>query len=110
MLPSLREELALYPGPRLADGQPSWTVHDPVRNQFFQIDWLTFEILSRWSFGDPARVVAAIAAETTLQPTVEDVDAVVKFLTDNQLLQVAPGAAGAFAQHLPHRGDPGPLD
>ncbi|HLA35106.1 MAG TPA: hypothetical protein VJ001_09625 [Rhodocyclaceae bacterium] len=41
-LPILREELALYPGPHLADGQPSWTLHDPVRNQFFRIDWLVF--------------------------------------------------------------------
>jgi len=34
-LPPLREELALLPGPALAGGQPSHTLHDPVRNLFF---------------------------------------------------------------------------
>ena len=41
-MPVLREELALLPGPALADGQPSHMLHDPVRNLFFQIDWPTF--------------------------------------------------------------------
>lgn len=44
-LPPLREELGLHPGPALATGEPSYTLEDPVRNQFFRIDWLTFEIL-----------------------------------------------------------------
>ncbi len=95
-LPKLREELALYPGPRLADGQPSWTLHDPVRNQFFRLDWLTFELLSRWSLQDAAAILAAISTETTLQPEVADVEAVLQFLAENQLLQ-AGAKEGAFA-------------
>ncbi len=59
-LPALREELALFAGPRLADGQPSWTLHDPVRNQFFQLDWLSFEIISRWHFDSPEQIAGAI--------------------------------------------------
>ena len=38
-LPILREELDLLHGPHLPDGQPTWTLHDPLRNQFFQLDW-----------------------------------------------------------------------
>lgn len=83
----LREELALHAGPRLSDGQPTWTLHDPVRNQFFRIDWQTFAILSHWQLDEPESVCNAVAAETTLRPEIEDVLAVGEFLAVNQLLQ-----------------------
>jgi len=102
-LPPLREELALLPGPALADGQPSHTLHDPVRNLFFQIDWASFEVLQRWSLGDAAAIATAVSAETPLPLTEEDVLAVVRFLGDNQLLQAPPGSAGAFAALLKKR-------
>lgn len=94
----LREELELLPGPRLADGQPSYTLHDPVRSLFFQIDWPTFEILSHWHLAEPAAIAAAIAATTTLQLDAAAVEGVIRFLHDNQLLQPEPGSAGALAQ------------
>src|SRR6266566_5183776 len=97
-LPALREELALYPGPRLADGQPSWTLHDPVRNAFFRIDWLTFEILSRWPLADAGAIAEVVARDTTLHPEMEDVEGVVRFLAENQLTRVAaPGSSNEFA-------------
>ncbi len=100
-LPALREELALLPGPPLADGQPSWTLHDPVRHQFFRIDWLTFEILARWSMGDAQAIANSIATRTTLHPQAADVEQVLAFLTHNQLLQQrGPGTAQRLAQHL----------
>ena len=102
-LPLLREELALLPGPALADGQPSHTLHDPVRNQFFQIDWSTFEILRRWHLDDPAAIAAAISQETTLHVDSDDLETVLYFLYDNQLLQPAPGSAAEFAYRLKKR-------
>lgn len=105
-LPPLREELSLHAGPPLAGGQPSWTLEDPVRNQFFRIDWLTFEILSRWSFHHAPDIVADIAQRTTLHPGVEDVGAVLQFLADNQLLRPDPlGSARAMTErHARTRG------
>ncbi|QNB06448.1 HlyD family efflux transporter periplasmic adaptor subunit [Herbaspirillum frisingense] len=103
VLPSLREELALLPGPVLSDGQPSHTLHDPVRNQFFQIDWPSFEVLSRWHLGDPAAIAAAVSVETTLQLQSADVEEVVVFLRDNQLLRPQPGTAADFAARLRQR-------
>jgi putative peptide zinc metalloprotease protein len=97
-LPALREELALYPGPRLPDGQPSWTLHDPVRNQFFRIDWLGFEIISRWALAEWRTIVDAIGRETTLRPQAEDVDVVIRFLVTNQLVQPGSGKAEALAE------------
>ncbi|WP_101049761.1 HlyD family efflux transporter periplasmic adaptor subunit [Macromonas nakdongensis] len=86
-LPTLREELSLLPGPALADGQPSWTLHDPVRNLFFRIDWPTFEVLQRWPLDDPEAMASDIAQQTTLQLTADDVLAVAQFLQQNQLVQ-----------------------
>ena len=86
-LPILREELALFPGHALADGQPSWTLHDPVRNQFFRIDWQAFEILSRWHLNNAQAIVDAIGVETTLTSELEDVDMLCRFLLENQLLR-----------------------
>ena len=86
-LPRLREELALLPGPVLGDGQTSWTLHDPVRNLFFRIDWPTFEVLRRWSANNPASIAADISAATTLHLEAADVLGVAQFLSSNQLVQ-----------------------
>lgn len=99
MLPPLREELALYPAPRQHDGHPAWTLHDPPRNRYFQIDWLTFEILSRWSLGNPTLIAEDVADTTPLQAESDDVDAVTRFLAENQLLQSwGAAAAGKLAE------------
>jgi putative peptide zinc metalloprotease protein len=87
MLPALREELALHPGPATAAGAPTWSLQDPVRNLFFRIDWLTFEVLARWHLGHPQAILAAIEAETTIQPEADDIEHVAKFLLDNELIQ-----------------------
>lgn len=86
-LPLLREEIDLHEGPRSRDGQPTWTLHDPARNQFFRIDWQTFCILGRWDLDDPRKICAAVAAETPLRPDADDVQHVADFLALNQLLQ-----------------------
>jgi putative peptide zinc metalloprotease protein len=97
-LPPLREELSLHPGPTLGTGEPSHTLEDPVRNQFFRIDWMTFEILKRWSLGNPDDILLSIEAGTPLNIGVEDIAAVLKFLHDNQLLQPDPlGSVKAMA-------------
>ncbi|MCI0915927.1 HlyD family efflux transporter periplasmic adaptor subunit [Pseudomonas stutzeri] len=96
--PLLREELSLLPGPVLADGQPSWTLHDPTRNRFFSLDWLTFEILRRWSYADAETIVDSIAADSTLQPEPDDVEQVARFLRTNQLVQLLPGNAQQLAE------------
>jgi len=101
-LPPLREELALLPGPALSDGQPSHTLHDPVRNLYFQIDWTTFEILCRWSIGDSRAIADAVNSDTTLQIDADDVGDVVLFLQNQQLLQPGPGSAAEYAQRLKH--------
>jgi len=86
-LPQLREELDLLPGPSLPDGQPSWTMHDPVRNLFFRIDWPTLEILQRWDMDSPDQIAADVSAHTTLDLAVHDVLEVAQFLVKHQLVK-----------------------
>lgn len=85
-LPRVREDLTLYPGPPDIDGAPMWTLHDPARNAYFQIDWLAFEVLSRLALGTAEAVAEAINLETTLQVDPGAVLAVLRFLGDNELL------------------------
>ena len=92
-LPRLREELDLLPGPSQPDGQPTWTMHDPVRNQFFRIDWPTLEILQRWDLDDPEQIADDISRHTTLALGPEDVMQVAQFLVQHQLVQATTSDA-----------------
>jgi len=85
-LPDLREEIALHPGPTALDGSPSWTLHDPARNQFYRLGWREFEMLSRWDSGSPANLIARLRRETTLDVEPEDVEEMAKFLSLHSLL------------------------
>jgi putative peptide zinc metalloprotease protein len=92
-LPRLRDELVLLPGPASAEGWPTWTLLDPVRNRFFRLSWAAFEILSRWDAGDADTVAARVEAETTLEVAAADVEDLVRFLHSSHLLRpLGPGA------------------
>lgn len=99
ILPPLREELSLHPGPVLATGEPSRILEDPVRSQFFRIDWLTFEILKRWSLGNPDDILLSLRTATPLDAVLDDIIAVLQFLTENQLLRPdSRGGAASMAE------------
>ena len=85
-LPPLREDLALHPGATQKDGAPSWVIEDPLRGRFFRIGWLEFEVLSRWHMGQAQQLAQSVAAETLLQPTVEEVLAIKQFFAQHELL------------------------
>ncbi len=86
-LPPLRQELSLHAGPTQSDGSPSWLLHDPAANRFYQLGWASFEILARWSLGEADAVRDAVNRETTLQVDGDEVQAVSDFLTRHQLVQ-----------------------
>ena len=88
-LPPLRQELTLAPAPAAPDGTPTWTLHDPAANRFYQIGWAAFEILSRWVLGDADAVTAAVNEQTTLQIDRQDVIDLVRFLSGHHLLQAS---------------------
>ena len=89
-LPLLRQDLRLFRGGAGSDGSPTWRIHDPVRNRFFEIGWLEFELLSRWGGArDPAGLLEAVARGTTLRPGPAELEGLVEFLAEHQLLQPA---------------------
>jgi putative peptide zinc metalloprotease protein len=99
-LPQLRQELSLIEGPALADGQPTHTLYDPVRNLYFQIDWPTFEVLSHWDKGEPETIAATICETTTLTIDAQTVLNVAQFFADNELLQPEIGSSHRMAERL----------
>ena len=92
-LPPLREELHLFSSASAKDGSPTWTLHDPVRNQFFRIDWQTFEILNRWSLGRSDSIAFSLSQQTALEVGKEDIESVRDFLAQNELIQTHSAAS-----------------
>ncbi len=98
-LPPLREDLQLTPGPLANNGAPTWTIYDPARNRFFRIGWHTFEILSRWHLGTPMAIATDVAAQTTLTPSVAEVEQVSHYLRYHMLLQITDQAGLDWLVH-----------
>src|SRR5689334_5422420 len=38
-LPLFRKDIKIYPGPNDADGSPTYNLFDPIRGQYFKINW-----------------------------------------------------------------------
>jgi putative peptide zinc metalloprotease protein len=85
-LVQLRDDLRLHPGAPTRGGEPTWTIEDALTHRFVEIDWPTFEILKRWSYGTPEAVCEAVAAQTMLDPQPDDVLAVQDFLLRHELV------------------------
>ncbi|MCB2180935.1 MAG: efflux RND transporter periplasmic adaptor subunit [Desulfobulbaceae bacterium] len=99
----LREDLQLLPGPVAEDGSPSWSLHDRVRNTFFRIGWLEFELLARWSTAKSNLVtvgdlVSRVNDETTLHTDEEEVLSLQQFLLLNCLLEAGSPEVQALLQ------------
>ncbi len=106
VLPPLREDLALSRGPVMA-GVPTWTVYDPARHRYIRLGWQDFEILSRWGLRDPAAIVAALEAETTLRPGAADILQLAAFCRDAELLRPVGAADSARLAASARRGEHG---
>lgn len=102
-LPSLRDDLALLPGPRERDGAPSWTIHDPARNRYFRIGREVFEILSRWRETDAATLAREVATQTERPVATAEVAGVAAFLTANELARGDAGGGRRLAARAQRR-------
>lgn len=102
-LPFLRDDLQLIPGPPAESGAPSWSLHDRVRNTFFRLGWLEFELLVRWSTAKNGQVTAAelterVNRETTIATEGDEVEALERFLLVNSLLAPRDPQVSALLQ------------
>jgi putative peptide zinc metalloprotease protein len=82
----------LTPGAATLEGAPTWMLHDPAGNRFFQIGWPAFEMLSRWTLDDAEAIVASVNAETTLTLTMDDFEVLLRMLRQQHLLVSATAA------------------
>lgn len=101
MLPRLRAELQLLPGPDAV-----WTLFDPVRNRYFRLGSSVAEILARWNAGSAKEVADRVCAETTLAVETADVADTLAFLAEQELLvPTRPDQIDALARRAErHRG------
>lgn len=87
LLPGLRQDLRLLRGDRQPDGVPTWRIHDPVRNRFFDVGWIEFELMQRWHEGiSIPELMAAVEASSPLKPSLDELATLVSFLEQHQLL------------------------
>jgi len=85
-LPALAPYLKLSRAPD-AEGEPAWTLHNPVANTYFKIDWIAFECLARFPLHSNASSLKdAIEKETTLTVELEQIADIVVFLQQNNLV------------------------
>ncbi len=91
----LRQDLRLYPGPRVG-GAPSWMLYDCLRHAYFQLDPNALAVLSAWDGPtDPGRLTARLEHDGPLLPP-GTVDAFFDFAERNELLE---GEVGAWQGH-----------
>lgn len=88
-LPALREDIRLLPGTRSWTGEPTWTLADPLRNRFFQLGERDIRLLNHWSSGTPEAVLAAVNAEQGFDADIEEVNALLGFLMNAELVDAS---------------------
>lgn len=98
--PVLREDLALYPGPRTPGGAPTWTLHDPAAHKYYRLGWLEFECLQHWSLADPERIAEAIEHAAPLHAHVSEIEEFADFLNVHQLAKPRGAAASSRLAEL----------
>ena len=87
MLPLIREDLNLHLSSTSSYGCPSWTIHDPVRNKFFQIEWRVYEVLRHWKKGTAKLIAEEVNRSTSLEIDENFIKDVESFFRLNQLFQ-----------------------
>ena len=99
-LPPLRDDLQIVKGMPTIQGEPTWTIVDPVRNKYIQIGWGAYQMLTRWKAGTTDGLLAKINDETTYPVTKKEIEDLILFLHANHLTQgpLTGGSAAFVAQ------------
>jgi len=94
-LPLFRRDLQLYPGPNESDGSPTYNLYDPVRAQFFKLNWAAFLIFRCLLPGmNLPQLIKAIEAESTLKVDPNEIKLLFNEAIHNKLLEINyPSAA-----------------
>lgn len=95
ILPALRADLQIKPGTRELDGSKTWTIFDPLRHSYFQIDHKNLQILKHWSTGSAGDIVDQLHE---LSVTLDDIETLLRFLWQNLLTVMPPNDDLGFYQ------------
>lgn len=88
MLPRLNPLVRLFKASDDLEGQPRWSLYNPVSNAYFSISWPEFECLARLhKYDDGKALIDAVNNETALEIDEDDLKALVMFLHGNGLLE-----------------------
>lgn len=99
LLPLLREDIQLMPGPPTRAGEPTWTMYDPAMHRYLRIGRLEFEILCRWGLRRPDAIAIAVSSSTTFAATRDDVLDMLRFASSaNLLMPTGPQAPRRLAE------------
>lgn len=104
ILPPLRPDIEILPGPDASDGSPTYLLYDPLQATFEKADWIQGEILRLLS--RPLRlseVLQSLARTTPTKVTKEDVlslvsDAVQKGLTRQTVVRPVEALEAEYAE------------
>lgn len=98
VLPPLRGDLQLKTGIRELDGSRTWTILDPLRQHYFQIDFKNLQILDCWikTAGRPTTAGAIVDQLVWLSVSLEDIEELLRFLWKNSLTLMPPNDDLAF--------------
>lgn len=101
--PILRDDLQLLPG-QAENGHPTWTIYDPAAHRYIKLPWYDIEALKRWHLGSSEAIATALARETTLHITLQEIDILRDFLIKSRLVaSTTPASSQMFAHSLAHK-------
>lgn len=101
LLPELREDLRIDRGAPLSDGAPSWSIFDPLRHAYFQIDQGELALLVAWRGGTVAEARRRFAAQQGREPEPGAIEALLQFLAANSLTRTPLGdTVKSFAERV----------
>ncbi|MBB5212679.1 biotin/lipoyl-binding protein [Microbulbifer hydrolyticus] len=93
--PPLRTDLQFHrAGEDDAQGE-TWLLYDPLRGQYLELGELELLVLQLWDCGSAEKIAAAIAQQQGCAIDPRQVESVVRFITDNELLQTDSAALSA---------------
>lgn len=108
LLPGLRQDLELLPGPIVPRLGRTWRIRDPARNRFFDIGPFEFTALSEWSDAiGMAELAERVSRRAGQAVTPDELVPLLRFLQENELLSPQRREVRQFLRERHERSKPG---
>ncbi len=91
LLPRINPVVRVFKGADKSDGSPTWTLHHPAANKYYQVGWMEFECISRFHvFNNAEQLIQSVNTETSLNIDLDDLKDLLIYLNKNGLLEHDP--------------------